>query len=170
MGEIAMALDSTTVGVLVLILLALFAIVFITWTNTRQARRHTRQIFQQQKLARNFQDVHRLSQAVHLLRPTVRLGFDYTIKRDGSGGNPYVSDWEAGGTEPEQTELADALARVSEVDSRGYAAMRRSEYPSMEDQLDAAYKARHGNDTEQQKIDRQIEEIKSKYPKSDAEL
>ena len=43
--------------------------------------------------------------------------------------------------------------------------MRRSEYPSIEDQLDAAFKARRGDDTEQQELDNRIAEIKSKYPK-----
>jgi hypothetical protein len=59
---------------------------------------------------------------------------------------------------------------VSEADSRGYAAMRRAEYPSVEDQLDAAFKARHGDPGEQLEIDKKIEEIKSKYPKSDEQL
>ena len=59
--------------------------------------------------------------------------------------------------------------RVAEVDSRGYAAMRRAEYPSVEDQLDAAWKARHGDETGQQ-LDKQIEEIRNRYPGSDSQL
>lgn len=46
--------------------------------------------------------------------------------------------------------------------------MRRSEYPSVEDQLDAAYKARQGDDTEQLLLDSRITEIKNKYPKPGA--
>jgi hypothetical protein len=48
--------------------------------------------------------------------------------------------------------------------------MRRSEYPSIEEQLDAAYKARRGDITEQQELDNRIEQIKNKYPKSDDAL
>ena len=43
--------------------------------------------------------------------------------------------------------------------------MRRAEYPSVEDQLDAAFKARQGDDTEQLELDNRIAEIKHKYPK-----
>jgi hypothetical protein len=49
---------------------------------------------------------------------------------------------------------------------KNYASMRRSEYPSVGDQLDAAYKARQGNDAEQIAIDALISEVKEKYPKS----
>ncbi len=165
-----MAIDNTTIGVLFLILAGLFAAIFISSSNTREARKHTRTIFQQQKLLKTSRDAHRLSQAIHLLCPTARIGTDYTIGLDGSGGKPFIASWEAGSTQPEQAELDRALARVPEVDTRGYAAMRRAEYPSVEDQLDAAWKARHGNEMEQQQLDTRIEEIKNKYPKSDAEL
>ena len=165
-----MNLDSTTIGVISLIIVGLFVAVFISWSNTREARRHTRQIYQQQKLVKSSHDAHRLSQAIHLLHPTARIGTDYTIELEGPGGTPHIASWEAGGAKPEQAELDRALAQVPEVDTRGYAAMRRAEYPSVEDQLDAAWKARHGNDTEQLELDRRIEEIKNKYPRSDAEL
>jgi len=59
---------------------------------------------------------------------------------------------------------------VTAIDSTGYAAMRRSEYPSIQDQLDAAYKARRGNTAEQEELDNRIEKIKNKYPKSDDAL
>ena len=44
--------------------------------------------------------------------------------------------------------------------------MRRAEYPGVGDQLDAAYKARQGNDAEQIAIDELIRKVKDKYPKS----
>lgn len=165
-----MVIDNAFIGILIIVITGMCAWIYIIWSNTREASKHTRQIYQQQELVKTDPEAHRLSQAMHLLRPTARLGFDYTIKCSGPGEAPCVPDWETGGEKPKQSELDDALARVTEIDSRGYAAMRRAEYPSVEDQLDAAYKARRGNNAEQLELDQRIEEIKNKYPKSDAEL
>ncbi len=162
-------MDTTIVIALTLLLLGLSAFVLITWSNTRIARKHTETILQQQKLARTSPDAHRLSLAVHLLCPTARPGFDYVIKQD-DGELPYISEWNTGGCMPSKEELEKALKKVTAIDSTGYAAMRRSEYPSTEDQLDAAYKARHGDTTEQEELDRRIMEIKNKYPRSDDAL
>ena len=164
-----MVLDNTLVGALIVILIGLSAVVFFSWSNTKDARQHTKRIFQQQHLIRAYPDAHRLSQAVHLLHPSVHLGFDYFIEHD-DGKLPYISEWNAGGPMPTQAELDDALRKVTAIDSTGYAAMRRSEYPSIEDQLDAAYKARHGDITEQTELDDRIEQVKNKYPKSDDSL
>jgi hypothetical protein len=160
-----MAIDNTIIGALLVVLLGVFVFSFITWSNTRNARKHTRKIYQQQQMVRIDQDAHRLFQAMHLLRPEARLGFDYTISQDRPGELPYILEWNTGGERPTQAEIDDALDRVTRIDSTGYAAMRRSEYPSIEDQLDAAFKARRGDDSEQQELDNRIAEIKSKYPK-----
>ena len=160
-----MAIDNTVIGALIVLLAGIFAFAVITWSNTRSAREHIRKIYQQQQLVRNYPDAHRLYQAMHLLRPTARLGFDYSIRQDRPGELPYIADWNTGGSQPTQAEIDDALARVTRIDSTGYAAMRRSEYPSVEDQLDAAYKARQGDDTEQRELDDRITRIKNKYPK-----
>ena len=168
-----MAIDNTVIGALVVLLAGIFAFAVITWSNTRSARDHTRKIYQQQQLVRDYPDAHRLYQAMHLLRPAARLGFDYCIHQDRPGELPYIAEWNTGGSQPTRAEIDDALARVTRIDSTGYAAMRRSEYPSVEDQLDAAYKARQGDDTEQRELDSRITRIKNKYPKpgvtSDAE-
>ena len=164
-----MGLDNTMIGALIVLMVGLSAIVFFNWSNTRNARRHTEKIFQQQHLVRTHPDVHRLSQAVHLLHPSVRLGFDYVIEHD-DGKLPYISEWNTGGEMPTKAELDEALKKVTAIDSTGYAAMRRSEYPSVEDQLDAAYKARRGDFTEQEELDNRIEQVKDKYPKSDDAL
>lgn len=164
-----MVLDSTLVAALVLLVICVSAFVAITWTNTKDARRHTAMLIQQQELLRTDPDVHRLSQAIHLLHPSARLGFDYHIEHK-KGGLPTITEWNSFGEAPSGAELAEALDRVTRIDSTGYAAMRRSEYPSVEDQLDAAFKARHGDPGEQQELDRRIQEIKHKYPRSDSEL
>ena len=165
-----MAIDNTIIGALIVLLLGIFAFAFITWSNTRSARKHTRKIYQQQQMVRRDQDAHRLLQAMHLLRPAARIGFDYTISQDRPGELPYILEWNTGGERPTQADIDDALDRVTRIDSTGYAAMRRSEYPSIEDQLDAAFKARRGDDSEQQQLDNRIAEIKSKYPKPGADV
>ena len=164
-----MAIDNTIIGALIVLLLGIFAFAFITWSNTRSARKHTRKIYQQQQMVRLDQDAHRLLQAMHLLRPAARIGFDYTISQDRPGELPYILEWNTAGDRPTQAELDDALDRVTRIDSTGYAAMRRSEYPSVEDQLDAAFKARRGDDSEQLELDNRIAEVKSKYPKPDTD-
>ena len=130
-----MVLDNTLISVLILILVGILVLVYFNWSNTRDARRHTQRIFQQQRLVREVPDAHRLSQAVHLLRPSVRLGFDYFIETE-DGKLPHISEWNTAGTMPTQAEFDEALRRVGSIDSRGYAAMRRQEYPSIEEQLD----------------------------------
>ena len=47
----------------------------------------------------------------------------------------------------------------------GYSLLRKSEYPSIGDQLDALYKARNGDTSELTAIDKLITDIKEKYPK-----
>jgi len=42
------------------------------------------------------------------------------------------------------------------------------EYPDVGDQLDAAYKARRGDNAEQAAMDALITDIKMKYPKPDS--
>lgn len=43
--------------------------------------------------------------------------------------------------------------------------LRMMEYPAIGDQLDAAFKARRGDASQQQAIDAQIAGVKAKYPK-----
>jgi len=72
---------------------------------------------------------------------------------------------------PTPAEIDDALKKVAAIDCTGYAAMRRSgEYPSIEEQLDAAFKARRGDFAEQDMLDNRIQQTKEKYPKSDDAL
>ena len=164
-----MGVDTNLLAVLGILFLGLTIFVSIVWTNTRAARKHTGTIFQQQQLVHDNPDAHRLSQAVHLLVPGVRLGFDYVIRQD-QGELPYIAEWNSPAPQPTQSQIDSALNRVTAIDSTGYRAMRRSEYPSVEDQLDAAYKARRGDPGEQEELDRRIAEIKEKYPKSDDAL
>jgi hypothetical protein len=47
----------------------------------------------------------------------------------------------------------------------GYALLRKSEYPSIEDQLDALFKSRTGDTAELDELDKLITAVKEKYPK-----
>ena len=45
--------------------------------------------------------------------------------------------------------------------------MRRAEYPSVEEQLDAAYQVRQGDNAKQLEVDEKIRHVQEKYPKTD---
>jgi hypothetical protein len=53
--------------------------------------------------------------------------------------------------------------------AKNHAAQRLREYPSIGDQLGAAYNARHGDQADQIRLDEQIRKIKEKYPKSESD-
>ena len=65
-------------------------------------------------------------------------------------------------------EINAALLEVSDVhhDDK-FAAMRRADYPSVEEQLDAAYRARQGDNAKQLEVDEKIRRVKERYPKRD---
>ena len=58
----------------------------------------------------------------------------------------------------------DDLTTPNEYD---YKAIRAAKYPAFGDQLDAAYKARLGDTSEQTTVDAAIAAVKTKYPKDD---
>jgi hypothetical protein len=123
---------------------------------------------QQQSLIRHDESARELCRAVHVLQPDAHAGIDYVIRHDRPGQPPYLAEWRAPGPQPSGDELRRALSKISSEDlEKNYASLRRAEYPSIGDQLDAAYKARQGNDAEQSDIDARIRAIKEKYPKSD---
>ena len=62
--------------------------------------------------------------------------------------------------------LAKKQARIDQREAEEYKFKRRSEYPSVGDQLDALYKKLHLNDSkEYDALAAKISEIKKKYPK-----
>ena len=103
----------------------------------------------------------------HLLQPDAHAGIDYVIRHDKADEEPYLAEWHAARPEPNREELRRAVAKiVRQEPGKNYASLRLAEYPSVGDQLDAAYKARQGNDAEQIEIDELIGKVKDKYPKS----
>lgn len=163
-----MALDSTSLNVLLLILLGVFFWVFVIWQNTRKMHRQIHEVAHQQSVIRHDDRARELCRAIHYLQPDVHAGVDYLIKDDGPGNKPYIAEWHAITPQPTSEQLQAALTKVSlTAAGENYASLRRAEYPSVVDQLEAAYKARQGDPSMQDELDGRITEVKEKYPKSD---
>ena len=162
----------STVNVILVLVLIVGIWVFILWSNTRRMHQQIKQVAQQQSVIRHDDAVKTLCRAIHSLQPTVHAGIDYIVAEGGSGEAPHIARWlNSSIPQPKPEELDRALKQVSGIDpEKDHAAQRIREYPSVGDQLDAAYKARHGDDSDQIKIDELIARIKQKYPKSDEYL
>jgi len=167
-----MSFDSSTFNVFIVILLFVGIWVFILWSNARTMHKQILQVAQQQSVIRHDDAVRLLCRAIHSLQPTVHAGIDYIVSEGGPDQNPHIAEWRHSSIpKPTPEELEQALKMISGIDpAKDHAAQRLSEYPSVGDQLDAAYKARHGDDADQSRLDGQISMIKKKYPKSDDSL
>lgn len=167
-----MSFDSSTFNVFIVILLFVGIWVFILWSNARTMHKQILQVAQQQSVIRHDDAVRLLCRAIHSLQPTVHAGIDYIVSEGGPDQNPYIAEWRHSSIpQPKPDELEQALKMISGIDpAKDHAAQRLGEYPSVGDQLDAAYKARHGDDADQSRLDGQISMIKKKYPKSDDSL
>jgi hypothetical protein len=167
-----MMFDSSTVNAFLVILLMVCIWVFILWSNSRSMHKMIHRVAQQQSFIRQDEAVRSLCRAIHYLQPTVHAGIDYIVSPGGPGQDPYISQWlHTIIPEPKPEEIEHALKMISGVDPvKDHAVQRLKEYPSVGDQLDAAYKARRGDDAEQVMLDEKISMIKKKYPKSDEAL
>lgn len=163
-----MALNNDSFLILIFILLAVCFWVFVLWRNSRQLHQQIQQVAGQHSLIRHDDRVRTLCRAVHLLQPSVTAGVDYVIRHDSPGSAPYIAEWNSSKPQPRPEELKAALEKLSDINLESeYAAMRREEYPSVGEQLDAAYQARQGNDAKQIEVDEKIRLVKEKYPKTD---
>lgn len=149
-----------------------FIWVFALRMNTRAAHTLVQRVARQQSCIRQYEDVRQLCRAVHYLHPTLHAGTDYIVNKASPEQKPYIQEWfHTNVPQPTDEELEHALQAVAGIDPvKDHAVLRAMEYPSVGDQLDAAYKARQGNHSEQVKLDNLITKIKEKYPKSDASL
>ena len=164
-----MLFDSSTLNVFLVILLFVFVWVAILWSNARSMHKQILQVAQQQSVIRHDDDVKLLCRAIHYLHPSVHAGIDYIVSEGDHGQKPYIAKWlHSSIPQPEPEEIEQVLEKISNVDPvKDHATQRLMEYPSVGDQLDAAYKSRHGDDADQIRLDEQITMIKKKYPKSD---
>lgn len=161
--------DDATFNVFLIVLLIVGIWVFILWSNTRNMHKQIQHVAQQQSLIRHDDAARSLCRAIHYLQPSVHAGTDYVISEAGPGQKPFIANWLSSSIpQPTVEELEQAMQNISGIDPvKDHATQRLREYPSIGDQLDAAYKARHGDNTEQLRLDEQISKVKVKYPKSD---
>jgi hypothetical protein len=162
-----MVKDTGTLAILGFIFLVLCMWVLFLWRNTRKMHEQLKHVAQQQSLIRHDDSARELCRAVHLLQPDAHAGVDYIIRHDQPGQDPYLAEWHAASPQPSREDLRRALVKIAhDKPEKNYASLRRAEYPTVGDQLDAAYKARQGNDVDQVQIDELIRKVKDKYPKS----
>jgi len=140
--------------------------IYVISQNAHKTRKQVQTIAEQHTLIQSDNRARSICRAVHQLHPLMHTGVDYVIKRDGPGQAPYIADWNGLEPKPTAEELEAVLPTIPAPD-QDYAELRRLEYPSVGDQLDAAYKVRHGDNSQQIEIDVRIAEVKARYPKSD---
>lgn len=152
---------------LMLLTLAFFIVMIAGWLffvsqNARSTRQKLHQLSQQHTLIHSDDRARHLCLALHQLHPMMHAGIDYIIKRDAPGDAPYIAEWYGEDPKPTQQQLDSAFSKLA---GKSYVDLRKAEYPDVGDQLDAAYKARRGDNAEQAAMDALITDIKMRYPK-----
>lgn len=156
----------TNIAVLLLILVCFW--IFFLWKNSRKLNSDIKQVAKQHHLIRHDDRVRTLCQAIHLINPNVSAGVDYVIRHDDPDQEPVIAQWNADAPRPTEEQIRRAIAEIANrYHEEEYAEMRRAEYPSVEEQLEAAYEARQGNSAPQQAVDEKIRKVREKYPKAD---
>ena len=161
-------MDKGVTNIIIVVLVAACIWLYILWKNSRKMDDTINLVAQQHDLIRNDERARRLCRAIHILNPNFTVGVDYFIGHDSSEQEPYIAEWMTSSSRPTEKEIKSALLEISDIHHEAkYAAMRRTEYPSVEEQLDAAYQARQGNNAKQLEVDERIRDVKEKYPKTD---
>lgn len=161
-------MENGALNVLIVILIAVCFWVFILWKNSRRLHEDINMVAQQHNLIRNDDKARELCRALHLLNPKLTAGIDYVIRHENSNQEPYIAEWMADSAQPTSEQVRAAMVELSDASHEAkYAAMRRAEYPSIGEQLDAAYQARQGDNVKQVELDKRIREVKEKYPKTE---
>lgn len=165
-----MIIEDWILATLVVLFILACGWLYVIWQNTQRSEHQIRQVVSQQALIGSDVSARTLCHAVHYLYPSMHAGVDFVIKHDDPDKPPYIAEWNSTLEKPTDIQLKRALAKISDHGLlENYAIRRQAEYPSIGDQLDAAFKARHGDKTEQMEQDRKIQEIKDKYPKDSGE-
>jgi len=163
-----MSFDNSTLTILSVVLLMVGFWVYFLWLDARSTKTIIMQVSQQQSIIRHNEAVHLLCRAVHSLQPDAHAGSDYIVSEGGSDQIPYIAKWlNSRIPQPKHEEIEQALNNVSDINpAKEHAAQRLKEYPSIGDQLGAAYNARLGDAADQTRLDEKIRKVKEKYPKS----
>jgi hypothetical protein len=161
-------MDKGVSNIVIVVLIVACVLIYILWKNSRKTKDAIILVAQQHDLIRHDERTRTLCRAIHILNPNVTAGVDYVLRHETPEQEPYIAAWLTNTYRPTEEEINSALLEISDVHHESkYATMRRKGYPSVEEQLDAAYQARQGNDTKQLEVDEKIRLIKEKYPKTD---
>ena len=163
-------MDNGVITIILVLLGAMGGWTYVLWKNTRKMNETISLTAKQHNLVRHDGRARMLCRAIRILNPNVSPGVDYTIAHDSPDQDPYIAEWTSNDPQPSAEEIKAALHEVSDVDhERRFAMMRQAEYPSVEDQLYAAYLARQGDNSKQLEVDEKIRRVKEEYPKGDDE-
>ena len=156
------------INIVIVVLISVCVMVYVLWKNSRKMDETIKLTAQQRNLVKQDERALSLCRAIRILNPNVTAGVDYIIRQDSPDQDPYIAEWLADTSRPAEEEVNSALLEISDASHEDkYAAMRRADYPSVEEQLDAAYQARQGNDAKQLEVDEKIRRVKEHYPKGD---
>ena len=159
---------SGVINIVIVVLISVCIMVYVLWKNSRKMDEAIKLTAQQRNLVKQDERALSLCRAIRILNPNVTAGVDYIIRQDSSDQAPYIAEWLADTARPAEEEINAALLEISDASHEDkYAAMRRADYPSVEEQLDAAYQARQGNDAKQLEVDEKIRRVKEHYPKGE---
>jgi hypothetical protein len=161
-------MDNGFINILTVVLIAMCGWTYILWKNSRKMNDTINLTARQQNLVRHNERARTLCRAIRILNSNVTPGIDYVIRHDTPEQEPYIAEWMSNTPRPTEEEINSALLEVSDVHHENkYASMRRAEYPSVGEQLDAAYQARQGDNAKQLEVDEKIRRVKEEYPKTD---
>ena len=161
-------MDNGVMNIVIVVLVAACIWLYILWQNSRKMHDTINLVAQQRELIRHDVRARTLCRAIRMLNPDFTVGVDYFIGQDTPEQEPYIAKWTATVPRPAEKEIDAALQEISDIHhEEKYASMRRAEYPSVEEQLDAAYQARQGNNARQLEVDEKIRLVKEKYPKTE---
>ena len=161
-------MDKVGINIVTVVLVAACIWLYILWKNSRRMHDTINLVAQQQDLIRHDEHARTLCRAIHILDPNYTVGVDYFIGHDSPEQEPYIAKWMSNASRPTEAAIKAALLEISDIHHEAkYAGMRRAEYPSVAEQLDAAYQARQGNPAKQLEVDEKIRDVKDKYPKTD---
>ena len=156
------------INIIIVVLITVCIMIYILWKTSRRMDETITQTLEQRNLIRHDERVVTLCRAIRILNPNVTAGVDFVIKQDSPEQEPYIAEWMADTPRPTKEEINAALVEVSDAHHEDkYAAMRRADYPSVEEQLDAMYQARQGSNAKQLEVDGKIRRVKERYPKGD---
>ena len=156
------------INVIIIVLACVCIMIVVLWRNSQRMNQEIQLAAQQRHLVRDDERAQMLCRAVRILNPNVKVGVDYIIKHDSPDQDPFIAEWTADTPKPTAEQLEAAIQEVMDAHhEEKFAAMRRADYPSVEEQLDAAYQARQGDNTKQLEVDERIRRVKEHYPKGD---